>query len=483
MDRILVVAVFLLAGLMAGSCKNDDPVPEEGNTVVKLTVIDESGSIVPYIQVHVFKDPPTEANGKNPDVALATEETNDMGVVEISLDEVSGIDNSPRLYFTVLERPLDLEYRVLGSYELAVPEDKPATISDDLNISNRKLKYPYGYIPTVIDSKLAKDEYERWKSLLVRTCQDGVRVLADPSSETRVEAIGFGTILAAYADDQDTFDKLMTFYDRKRTTEANNMMAWLVTCDDIVDPGSATDGDIDVAFANIIAHVQWGGTYLNKAKDILNIIKENLIIDCTVDGLQTKVLGPGYSSGMWGGCGMTDIQYYTPGFFRVFAEVTGENIWNQLADDSYTLLNASAHPVTGLVPDWQTADGTPGPGGRAGHYGYDACRVPWRMSLDYLWNGNTEARQWCIRISDWAYGIGALNIVDGYDLDGTAIGEYGLNSAFLGGFTVALMTSDFEKVNNFSNTLEGLNDTYWFNLNTRVLYLFALTGNFWKPEL
>ena len=55
--------------------------------------------------------------------------------------------------------------------------------------------------------------------------------------------------------------------------------------------------------------------------------------------------------------------------------------------------------------------------------------------------------------------------------------------AFLGGFTVAMMANDYQKVNGFSVTFEGLNDSYWFNLNTRVLYLFALTGNFWEPEI
>jgi hypothetical protein len=29
-----------------------------------------------------------------------------------------------------------------------------------------------------------------------------------------------------------------------------------------------------------------------------------------------KVLYPGYSGAPWGGCHETDIQYYTPGFFR-----------------------------------------------------------------------------------------------------------------------------------------------------------------------
>ena len=71
--------------------------------------------------------------------------------------------------------------------------------------------------------------------------------------------------------------------------------------------------------------------------------------------------------------------------------------------------------------------------------------------------------------------------MDGYELDGTPIGTNGLNSAFLGGFAVATMASNQGTVNSFGTELGKLNDTYWFNLNTRVLYLFTLTGNFWNP--
>ncbi len=88
-----------------------------------------------------------------------------------------------------------------------------------------------------------------------------------------------------------------------------------------------------------------------------------------------------------------------------------------------------------------------------------------------------------MKISNWAYGVGAENIVDGYELNGTPRGNNGLNSAFLGGFTVSMMANDYTKVNNFATVLARLNDTYWFNLNTRVLYLFALTGNFWEPDI
>jgi endo-1,4-beta-D-glucanase Y len=103
-----------------------------------------------------------------------------------------------------------------------------------------------------------------------------------------------------------------------------------------------------------------------------------------------------------GGCDLTDIQFILRHFFRLFAEASGDNDWNKLADDTYTILNASAHPKTGLVPDWQSVTGTPGGNSdRVPFFRYDACRVPWRISIDYLWNGNTKAKQWCTKVSDW----------------------------------------------------------------------------------
>src|SRR5690606_18819859 len=120
-----------------------------------------------------------------------------------------------------------------------------------------------------------------------------------------------------YAEDKATFDGLHTFYKAKRTATAKNMMAWLVTCDDIDDPGSATDGDIDVAFSLVVASKHWGSAYLDSAKVIMDIIKDNVIKTCVVDGEDVLIVGPGYSGVAWGGCSEMDIMYHTPAFFRV----------------------------------------------------------------------------------------------------------------------------------------------------------------------
>lgn len=345
----------------------------------------------------------------------------------------------------------------------------------------QNITYPHGFKTTKVTSALAQNEYNRWKQNFVVTCGDYKRTTTETATNTKVESMGWALILAAYQGDKPVFDALWGFYNSKRTAKANGFMGWHVTCNGYIDEGSAVDGDLDVAFGLILAQKQWGGVYLDSAKNILTNIRTNLLEQCTVNGESVYVIKGGYANGPWGGCDLTDISYYTPAFFRVFAEVTGDNAWAELADDTYIILNAGAHPTTGLVPDWQTAAGEAGPGTWNGTYAYDASRVPWRIALDYLWNGNTKAKEWCTKVTNWANNIGPANIKDGYNLDGTTDKTYN-NSAFVGGFAVGAMCNSQAIADNFGTRMAQLNESYWYNLNLRVVYLHVMTGNFWNPS-
>jgi endo-1,4-beta-D-glucanase Y len=350
----------------------------------------------------------------------------------------------------------------------------------------QNVDYPYGYQTTVISTSSIQSMYNKWKSKYIKYCNGMYRVSTDKPDTTRSEGMGYGMILAAYFGEQDLFDDLFDFYKSKRTSQALGLMAWEVTCSGILDYGSATDGDLDVAYALLVAYDQWGGDYLTEADSILTIIKDDYFFTC---GGSIWTMSPGCSGSHWGGCYLTDISYYSPGYFRVFAEATGDDFWNDAAADAYTILNNGANGTTGLVPDWQSYDGDPGgdpPSGRVDYYGYDACRVPWRMALDYIWNGNSTANTWCDKISAFANGIGASNIDDGYELNGTVVGEYN-NSPFVGGFAVGGMCYNQTMVNNFASRLSYLDGVGWddqyYNLSLRCLYVLVLSGNFWQPDL
>jgi endo-1,4-beta-D-glucanase Y len=342
----------------------------------------------------------------------------------------------------------------------------------------QNVDYPYGYQTSVISASNIQTAYNRWKNLYLGSCSGMYRVLFEDTARTVSEGMGYGMLLTAYFGEKGKFDSLFAFYNSKRTPQAYNLMAWNVTCGGIVDPGSATDGDLDVAFALIVAYYQWGGDYLDSAKNMLSILKEHYFDTC--EGVYT--MKPG---GQFGGCELTDISYYTPAYFKVFAEETNDPFWDAVAEDAYTILYNGANETTGLVRDWQSYDGGDPPSGWTNYYRYDACRTPWRMALDYLWNGNEDARSWCVKISDFANSIGPSNIKDGYELDGTVVGVYN-NSPFVGGFAVGGMCYSQSMVDAFASrllTLDGVGyDNQYFNLSLRCLYMLVLTGNFWKPE-
>ncbi|MFO7446433.1 MAG: glycosyl hydrolase family 8 [Ignavibacteriaceae bacterium] len=343
----------------------------------------------------------------------------------------------------------------------------------------QNVEYPYGYQTSLITPEVMLDAYNTWKNSFLKSCNGMYRVSGDDTAFSISEGMGYGMLLTAYFGEKEYFDGLFEFYKSKRTEHAYGLMGWRVTCDDIIDPGSATDGDLDVVYALIVAHYQWGENYLDDAREILSILKEYYFEIC---GRGYYTMKPG---GRFGGCNLTDISYYSPGYFRVFQDVTGDPFWGTIANHSYIILEFGANDTTGLVPDWQTFDGIPGGQGRVDYYRYDACRTPWRMSLDYIWNGNSTAQEWCTRITNFAASIGPTRIVDGYNLNGTPRGQFN-NSAFVGGFAAGAMCNSQTVVDDFTRRLLALHnsrqDNQYFNLNLRCLYMLTLTGNFWQPD-
>lgn len=339
----------------------------------------------------------------------------------------------------------------------------------------QNITYPYGFIPKTIDSDWLKSEYERWKSNSLVTCNDSeVYVKSDDGG--KVEAVGFGMLVFAYMGDRENFNKLYNFYKTNCHSNAGDMMGWIGKCGGNTSC-SASDGDVDVAFSLIIASWQWPGDgYIEKAKTVITNL-EKVVTPCSnVLALHMGMIG----TTVYNGCNEVDISYYNPAAFREFAKVIGNTedstMWVKLADDTYTILNAGANATTGLVADRQSVSGNPN-----GMYAYDACRTPWRITLDYLWNGNEKAHAWCKKISDFAYKAGPDNITDGYQLSGASNNGYH-NMAFTGGFAVAAMANSQAIADAFGTAVKKLKDTHWFPLTLTPCYLLTLTGNQWRQD-
>jgi endo-1,4-beta-D-glucanase Y len=343
----------------------------------------------------------------------------------------------------------------------------------------QNVKYPHGTMTTVVTNEFVKSWYDSWKKKYLQTCGSNVMPGVDPLNKALVEAQGFSMVAVAYMGDKTTFDALYAFYLSKCTSDGCGLMGWKVTCAGFEDRGAATDGDIDVACGLVVASWQWPNSgYEEKAKTLITNLKK---VITTCSGKLT--IYPGCSGGRpWGGCNETDISYYSPAFFRYFAKVTGDESWAKLADDTHLIRDAAANATTGLVPDWQSVSGTAGAGSRKGYYSFDAIRAPYKQALDYIWNGNEKAGVWCKKLTSWAFKQGVATIKDGYQLNGTVQGT-NHNMAVVGALGVASIANTQEVVDAFAKEMIKLKDDYWYSGYLGNLYLLAISGNMWNPDI
>ncbi|MBN1608296.1 MAG: hypothetical protein JW940_16820 [Polyangiaceae bacterium] len=343
----------------------------------------------------------------------------------------------------------------------------------------QNVKYPFGVQSTKVTNDFVRNWYENWKKNRLVSCNGNLMPAADSSSTSKVEAQGFAMVAVAYMGDKDVFDKLYNFYISKTSSAGCGLSGWQTNCGGVQDSGAATDGDIDVASGLVVAHWQWPDAgYDGKAKTLLTNLRK-MLVDCS----GTWAVYPGCSGGRpWGGCNETDISYYSPAFFRYFADISGDSAWAKLADDTQKIRDAAANPTTGLVPDWQSVSGTAGSGGRSGNFGFDAIRAPYKQCLDYLWNGTPAALAWCKKITTWAYGVGVDKIKDGYQLNGTASSN-NHNLAVVGSLAVASLANTQEIADAFVAESAKMRDDYWYSSYLGNLYLLAMSGNMWNPDI
>jgi endo-1,4-beta-D-glucanase Y len=322
-------------------------------------------------------------------------------------------------------------------------------------------------------------EYATWKMRNVQTCANGSAAVKRDAGSVVSEGIGYGMLLSAAFKDRTLFDGLYRYYSEH--LDDNGLMNWAAglpngMCD---PPGNnhanaASDGDLDTAMALVQADTVWPGAgYLAKAQALAAKIAANEVVDCS--GRTT--LRPGDA---WGACAdknndkRVNPSYFAPGYYRVFAARFPEQAarWNALLKGTYELLPIVQGKMIGLVPDWTNAEGSDLYGG---YYGYDACRAPWRVAVDYAWTGDSGAQSFLKAASAW---------IDAHGGPPKAAqqlpnGSTGNNSAFIGSFALAGIY-DQSKFDGYVSSWLGamVDDTPYYQGTLRLLYLLVAAGRF-----
>ena len=131
--------------------------------------------------------------------------------------------------------------------------------------------------------------------------------------------------------------------------------------------------------------------------------------------------------------------------------------------------------TSGLVPDWSAGPAT------NTSYGYDATRTPFRVALDVCWSGDTRGKTFSQKIGAFFAGIGATNIVDGYNVNGTATGG-NKNSTFVGPAGAAGMASNQATLVAGAYTRVSADakatGTNYYDRSWALFTVMLMTGNF-----
>ena len=331
-----------------------------------------------------------------------------------------------------------------------------------------------GFYPTTVDEAYAQQVYDDWKAKWVTDCSGGTkRVKWDNEGQTVSEGIGYGMLLAASWEDADVFDGLWRFY--QKFTNANGLMHWQVTCENVDGSGAATDADLDAAMALIMAHCTWPDKgYGDDARGLITSIRDHVM---PMDGDRIFLC----AGDEWGGDCCGNASYQAPGYYRTFGTFMGdETWWEQAAEDSYFYLDENNNDSTGLVSDWMDPISLQcNAKGFGDWHGWDASRVPWRVTVDYMWHGGDTAKDVANTIADFVIGKGGVaETCQGYSLDGSQCGNTPAVTTFAGAFAMTGITKDQSTADDFFADLKTVNNVGYFNEILNALYFTAAAKRF-----
>ena len=349
--------------------------------------------------------------------------------------------------------------------------------------------YTAGIRITTASASTMQSMYNTWKARYVVNSTPGQRVISPEQINgqtncTVSEGQAYGMLLAVYFNDQTLFNNLWAFKDNKSAGKVSKLMPWVIgPGENIVDPNSASDADFDIAFALLMADIQWGsgGTYPYLALGTTEV-QRCRSYDINSADYHVK---PGDGWDDW-----SYPSYYFPAFFREFATVDNAAFWNNVIAKCYNNIAANRNATSGLVGEICNHDGTrrsdnPCGGGCDGRlFKYNSCRVPFRYAMDYVWYGAAVANPSGTEtnlLASFFNGKSPASVMDGYWIsNNTNEGPYN-NAAFVGPAACALMysASYSSQLTAYYDRTRGFNVTdSYYNGTLQLMSLLLMTGNF-----
>jgi len=320
------------------------------------------------------------------------------------------------------------------------------------------------------------------------------------------EAHGYGMVAMAYMAGADPeakkyFDGMYAFFKAHPSKGNPRLMNWQQAIRDgkvlSVGGSCATDGDMDIAYALLLADQQWGSAglinYKAEAIVVINALKESIVHH------QYKTL----KMGDWAsneGSRVNDATRPSDFMFqhlKAFKKATADPIWDQVAEQTYGIVNhifSKYSTKTGLLPDFaEHKDGyfIPAIGHlledkNDGSYSYNSARTPWRIGADIVVTGDKRAKAQLTTLNSWVRAVSNDNpaqIFAGYHLDGTVLpGRNYQDLTYQAPFMVSAMIDpkNQEWLNKLWDYTVSHHNSY-FGDSIAMLSIITASGNWWVP--
>jgi endoglucanase len=372
-------------------------------------------------------------------------------------------------------------------------------------------------LPDHVDQEVLDDSvrvfYRAWKKhYVLPACTDGEKYIWFEGTKGEnicvSEGQGYGMMIVALmagfdSSAQETYDCLYRFYKSHPSTTSSDLMAWMQTKNCLsLDGGTATDGDMDIAYSLLLADAQWGRhsniPYHQQALQMIAAIRREEINPVTYIVMEANGESP--RSKDYFDMRSSD---FMPDHIRAFREATGDPFWDTVLDNNYRefrYLQETYSPDAGLVPDFiKDIKVTPEVSGIPaqpnyleskydGVYNFNACRVPWRIAADYLVSGDQRAADFLARINPWIRSTTKEkpdNISAGYNLSGEDLPHrYYEALCFICPFAVAAMANENNQqwLNNLWDYVVHfrLKDFDYYDNSIKMIDLIILSGNYWS---
>lgn len=239
------------------------------------------------------------------------------------------------------------------------------------------------------------------------------------------EAVGYGMLVALYANDQETFNKIWSAANKEMWN--GNFYDWQLKLSGSKSQGAATDAEEDIILSLVFAQKlvdggKWkdytdpsGKKYLEHAKKMMGKMWE------TEQITSKGTLAPGAG---WGGESFVNVGYFSPAWYKIFAKYDTNHDWNKVVDRSYEIIGNSPGYALGMVPDWMKPDGSPS--GSLGYNAYfnakaffkDAIRILWRVAIDAIWFDDPRAKTFLQNSMNFINSIGGAEAANFFQMDG-----------------------------------------------------------------